>query len=92
WPGNVRELENELRRALALSDGELELTHFTRTDPRDLDAPPSELDLHAHTERLTRKLVRDALALAEGNITRAAVLLGVSRFGLQKILKRLQLK
>ncbi len=91
WPGNVRELENELRRALALSDGDLELAHFTRTDPRDLDAPPSELDLHAHTERLTRKLVRDALALAQGNITRAAALLGVSRFGLQKILKRLQL-
>jgi transcriptional regulator with GAF, ATPase, and Fis domain len=92
WPGNVRELENELRRALALSDGELGLAHLTRSDPTDLDAPPSELDLHAHTERLTRKLVRDALALAEGNITRAAALLGISRFGLQKILKRLQLK
>jgi serine/threonine-protein kinase PknK len=91
WPGNVRELENELRRALALSDGELALSHLTRNDPRDLDAPPSELDLHGHIERLTRKLVRDALALAQGNVTRAAALLGISRFGLQKILKRLQL-
>ncbi|HEY6881760.1 MAG TPA: sigma 54-interacting transcriptional regulator, partial [Polyangiales bacterium] len=91
WPGNVRELENELRRALALSDGELLVEHLTRGDASELSAPPSELDLHAHTERLTRKLVRDALALAEGNVTRAAALLGVSRFGLQKILKRLQL-
>jgi serine/threonine-protein kinase PknK len=91
WPGNVRELENELRRALALSDGEIELAHLSPAEQGVSEGPPSELDLHAHTDRLTRRLVRDAMGLAEGNVTRAAALLGVSRFGLQKILKRLQL-
>ncbi|MEY4510106.1 MAG: hypothetical protein RLZZ450_2228 [Pseudomonadota bacterium] len=93
WPGNVRELENEVRRALAFSDSdsEIELEHLTTQEPVEAVANVSELDLHAHTDRLSRKLVREALSRAEGNVTRAAVLLGVSRFGLQKILKRLQL-
>jgi DNA-binding protein Fis len=38
---------------------------------------------------LERKLIKRALELAKGNQTRAAELLGVSRFGLQKMVKRL---
>jgi serine/threonine-protein kinase PknK len=91
WPGNVRELENEVRRALAFSDGEIRLEHLTQRGPLEVVSDESELDLHAHTDRLLRKLVREALSRAEGNVTRAALLLGISRFGLQKILKRLQL-
>ena len=89
WPGNVRELENEVRRALAFSEHEIDLAHLSEVA---LDAPEvGELDLHGRTDNLTRSLVREALARADGNVTRAASLLGVSRFGLQKILKRLQL-
>jgi transcriptional regulator with GAF, ATPase, and Fis domain len=94
WPGNVRELENEVRRALAFSDDEIELEHLTQLEePGEAGAVSqvNELDLHAHTDRLSRKLVREALLRVDGNVTRAALLLGVSRFGLQKILKRLQL-
>ncbi len=40
-------------------------------------------------DRLERQLIRRALEISKGNQTRAAELLGVSRFGLQKMLKRL---
>jgi DNA-binding protein Fis len=38
---------------------------------------------------LETTLVREALARTRGNQTRAAKLLGLSRFGLQKMVKRL---
>jgi serine/threonine-protein kinase PknK len=92
WPGNVRELENELRRALALCEDDIALEHLSAGASGELPREPGrELDLHAETDALTRRLVREALARAEGNVTRAAALLGISRFGLQKIMKRLQL-
>ncbi|MDB4988412.1 MAG: Response regulator of zinc sigma-54-dependent two-component system [Myxococcaceae bacterium] len=91
WPGNVRELENEIRRALAFSEAEIDLTHLSHAqDDEGDEGELPELDLHGRTDSLTRKLVREALARSDGNVTHAALLLGISRFGLQKILKRLQ--
>jgi DNA-binding protein Fis len=49
----------------------------------------TNLDLRAHVDELERKLIKRALDSARGNQTRAAEMLGVSRFGLQKMLKRL---
>ena len=37
-------------------------------------------------------LIREALAKTQGNQTRAAELLGLSRFGLQKMMKRLNVR
>jgi transcriptional regulator with GAF, ATPase, and Fis domain len=45
--------------------------------------------LRARVDALESELVRDALARTSGNQTRAAELLGLSRFGLQKMMKRL---
>jgi serine/threonine-protein kinase PknK len=90
WPGNVRQLENELRRALALGAGEtLREEHFSTLAQRATTSEASDLDLRAHVDQLERKLIRRALDAARGNQTRAAELLGLSRFGLQKKLKRL---
>ena len=90
WPGNVRQLENEIRRALALASGDtLREEHFSVFAQRTAAAEITDLDLRAHVDELERKLIRRALDSARGNQTRAAELLGVSRFGLQKMLKRL---
>ncbi len=93
WPGNVRQLENEIRRALVLADDAIEVEHLSAP----LAAGPSHdaaalgLDLKARVDELSTRLVREALAECGGNQTRAAKLLGLSRFGLQKMLKRLGL-
>jgi transcriptional regulator with GAF, ATPase, and Fis domain len=42
-------------------------------------------------DQLERRLIRQALEAAAGNQTRAARILGVSRYGLQKMIRRLEL-
>jgi serine/threonine-protein kinase PknK len=94
WPGNVRELENELTRAEALSGDRIAAADLS---PRvgaapDAGAMPMEdadsVALKPRVERLERALIREALGRAGNNQTKAAELLGLSRFGLQKKLKR----
>jgi transcriptional regulator with GAF, ATPase, and Fis domain/tetratricopeptide (TPR) repeat protein len=95
WPGNVRQLENELRRAIVLSDEEIrpeELSSEIREAARGVSARPAGLDLRTHVDYLERQLVGTAMERTSGNQTRAAELLGVSRFGLQKMLRRLGIR
>ncbi|HET9934294.1 MAG TPA: sigma 54-interacting transcriptional regulator, partial [Polyangiaceae bacterium] len=92
WPGNVRQLENEVRRALVLADDVITPEHLTeavtsRGEARSID----ELNLRQRVDALEVELVSIALRRTDGNQTRAAELLGVSRFGLQKMMKRLEI-
>jgi transcriptional regulator with GAF, ATPase, and Fis domain/tetratricopeptide (TPR) repeat protein len=95
WPGNVRQLENELRRAIVLSDDAIrveDLSDAIRDAASTAPARPSGLELRTHVEHLERRLVGTAMERTSGNQTRAAELLGVSRFGLQKMLRRLGIR
>jgi two-component system C4-dicarboxylate transport response regulator DctD len=67
WPGNVRELRNVAERvSLGLGDG--------------LDAPGLQaLSLPARLDLLERNLIRDAMALAGGNVAKAAELLQIPK-------------
>jgi two-component system C4-dicarboxylate transport response regulator DctD len=67
WPGNVRELRNVAERvSLGLGDG--------------LDAPQLQaLSLPARLDLLERNLIRDAMALAGGNVAKAAELLQIPK-------------
>jgi transcriptional regulator with GAF, ATPase, and Fis domain len=94
WPGNVRQLENEVRRALVLSDDTIRLEHLSReiaqaSQPKRVG---EEFDLRGRVDALEADLVRAALRRVGGNQTRAAELLGLSRFGLQKMMKRLEIR
>ncbi|MFH2009634.1 MAG: sigma 54-interacting transcriptional regulator, partial [bacterium] len=91
WPGNVRELENEIQRALALGGDLLgieDLSPQIRGDSGRASISPDELDLRGHVEQLERDLLQKALERTGNNQTQAARLLGLSRFGLLKKLKR----
>jgi transcriptional regulator with GAF, ATPase, and Fis domain len=88
WPGNVRELENEVRRALALDPAVLRMENLsTRVRGEDVVAL-DDLDIKRATEHLERRLLERALSRAGHNVTQAAKLLGLSRFGLQKMMSR----
>ncbi|MEA3245089.1 MAG: sigma-54 dependent transcriptional regulator [Gemmatimonadota bacterium] len=95
WPGNVRELRNTLERAVltAERDVELESVHFPAEmrERLDLDVaagagpgpgaePENAADLSIAT--LERTHIQHVLELVDGNRTRAAKLLGLSRQGL----------
>ncbi|MEC7521542.1 MAG: sigma 54-interacting transcriptional regulator, partial [Myxococcota bacterium] len=90
WPGNVRELENEIRRALVLADEVIGLEHLSpKVRGVAEQAPADAMDLKGQVDALERRLIVQALEQTGGNQTRAAEVLGLSRYGLQKMMKRL---
>lgn len=106
FPGNVRELENMVRRQLVLGSVQSGLTMRDPMKDRGTSSPATaaaqaaasalsvggdDLDMRTHVDALERRLIAEAMKRTEGNQTRAARLLGVSRYGLQKMIKRLAL-
>lgn len=87
WPGNVRELENRVKRAVIMADGKL-----ISADDLDFgdDSADCEtmLNLKIAREQADRRMIRQALARSEGNISQTAKLLGISRPTLYDLLKQ----
>jgi two-component system NtrC family response regulator len=89
WPGNVRELENRIKGAVIMAEG----TVVTAED-LGLHAPgddPEYLNLRIARQRAETQAVRQALAMARGNLSRAAELLGVTRPTLYDLLQKHQI-
>jgi transcriptional regulator with GAF, ATPase, and Fis domain len=97
WPGNVRELENEIARTAAFAGASIGVADLSPQvqsgqDPTEvIRNEPDSLRLRQRVERLERQLIREAMGRSQANQTRAATLLGLSRFGLQKKLRRYNL-
>ncbi len=82
-----------MQRALVLCRGRIGVEHLSEAVRGDATSDAvDELDLKGQVRLLERRLIRDALSRSDGNQTKAAKLLGVSRYGLQKMLKRLDIK
>ncbi len=86
WPGNVRELENVIKRAVILAEGPVIKAIDLGLESTSAEDEPLNLrEARDGAER--RELVR-ALARANGNLSKAADLLGVSRPTLYDLLNR----
>jgi two-component system, NtrC family, response regulator len=86
WPGNVRELENKVKTAMIMAEG-------TIITPEDLglkEATSSELlfNLKEVRTRAERQAIQQALTITDGNISRTAELLGVSRPTLYDLMEK----
>jgi two-component system NtrC family response regulator len=89
WPGNVRELENCIKGAVIMSEGPLvTATDLGLQDPGD---DPDYLNLRVARQRAEAQAVRQSLAVARGNLSRAAKLLGVTRPTLYDLLAKNQI-
>jgi len=88
WPGNVRELSNSCAYAVRVAGarGVVEPRHWPA--PALARVEGGGRGLHAETRALEERRLREALDRAHGNKTRAARVLGLSRQGLLKKLKR----
>ncbi len=90
WPGNVRELENVLKRAVIMAEG-----NALRASDLELagaESPADTINLRQAREVAERQAVLRAVARADGNLSRAADLLGISRPTLYDLMHRFGLK
>jgi two-component system response regulator AtoC len=85
WPGNVRQLENTLARASIAARGRAILPEHVEAD-RPAESPPAptidpaeDLPLRALLADVERRAIARALAVCQGNRTRTAERLGISR-------------
>ncbi len=91
WPGNIRELENCIKRAVIMADG----NQITREDvglKAAADALDTSLDLRVIRDHAEKTAILAALGRVNGNVLKAAELLGVSRPTLYDLMHRLGLK
>ncbi|MEX1994500.1 MAG: PEP-CTERM-box response regulator transcription factor [Steroidobacteraceae bacterium] len=86
WPGNVRELENRIKTAVIMSEGPLVTAGDLRLVAGESDG--LNFSLREVRSRAERDAVLQALAVADGNISKAADLLGVSRPTLYDLMDR----
>jgi two-component system NtrC family response regulator len=90
WPGNVREMENCIKRAVIMSDG----PHIVADDLGLAGAtqPEEPLNLRQVRDEAEYKAIVKVLARVDGNIVKAAELLGISRPTLYDLMNRHALK
>ncbi|MEN9396768.1 MAG: hypothetical protein RLZ81_1298, partial [Pseudomonadota bacterium] len=92
WPGNIRELENCIKRATIMADGNFISADDIGLAPADASVLEESLDLRAARDAAEKKTIIAALGRVDGNIVKAAELLGVSRPTLYDLMHRLGLK
>jgi two-component system NtrC family response regulator len=86
WPGNVRELENRIKGAVILA--ERSVVTCADLGLNDPDAEPDCLNLRTARQKAEAQAARQALAVAGGNLSRAAQFLGVTRPTLYDLLEK----
>ena len=85
WPGNVRELMHTIERAVLLAKGTVLCAQdFVLNDSARRTSQTQTLNL----ERLEQEAIERAMQIAGGNVTRAAELLGITRFALYRKLSK----
>jgi len=99
WPGNLRQLEQVLERMMLLGNGQ---TLQMKNLPEDLrseieantnyDSSRFREIIKKQTQNLEKELIEKALIEMDGNITKTAEYLGISRKGLQLKIKELGIK
>jgi two-component system NtrC family response regulator len=89
WPGNVRELENVIKRAVIMADGAGINAQDVGLTVGDSDMA---LNLRQVREEAEKHAVIRVLGRSNGNLSKAAELLGVSRPTLYDLMHRFGLK
>jgi two-component system response regulator HydG len=96
WPGNVRELKNVIKRAVLLADSKditpacLSLNNGNQPTQDHLQLDSKE-GIREMQNRIEEKMIKEALAKAGGNKTKAARILKIDRMTLYSKIKEFQI-
>jgi transcriptional regulator with PAS, ATPase and Fis domain len=97
WPGNVRQLSREIERLIALTpEGkDIELSQCSREllqhGTMKTEETCDDSTLPQQVKKLEIKLITQALQKSHGNKLRASKILGITRQGLDKKIKRYEI-
>ena len=86
WPGNVRELENKVKTAMIMAETPM----ITAEDLGLKEGSEGALlfNLKEVRTRAERQAIRQALSITDGNVSRTAELLGVTRPTLYDLMEK----
>lgn len=90
WPGNVREIQHTIERGVIMADDhEIKPTDFSLVSREDLDVGSSENSFDTmNLQDIEKMLVQKALDKFDGNISKAAKELGLTRAALYRRLEK----
>jgi len=96
WPGNVRELRNTIERVVIMHSKQKVGAHDLPPLASGDDTLPASISRFSSfkeaSEAHQREFIKKKLAEAEGNVTRAAELLGIDRSHLYRRMRALGIK
>ena len=86
WPGNVRELQNVIERAVIMSkDHKLRADDLILTSGEDKRSWSREI---YNLKQLEDEIIAKAMAVSDGNMNKAADMLGITRYALYRKLRK----
>lgn len=90
WPGNVRELQHAIERAIIMCEGNtLDTDDFILSQARKKQA---EMDFDSYNlDEIERRIITKVLKQHQGNITKAAADLGLTRTSLYRRMEKHEL-
>jgi two-component system, NtrC family, response regulator PilR len=99
WPGNVRELENVIQRCMILRDsGTIESDDLPKNlspDPQSAGSPlfdPEQITFIKAREAFEHEYLKKLLSVNDSNVTKSALMAGISRRHLQELMKKYSLR
>jgi len=97
WPGNTRQLENEMKRLVVMVRRKVICREDLGVPIREASSQassiiPSLLSLHESVAELEKQMIREALKSSGGVQVKTAKILGLSRQGLIKKMKRYEIR
>jgi two-component system, NtrC family, response regulator len=90
WPGNVRELENRAKRAVIMAEANTLRAMDFGLEPANVGS--EVFNLRQVRDKAEREAITQVMSRVDGNMSKAADLLGISRPTLYDLISRLGLK